>query len=190
VGPLQASGEEAQKRLLSVLKDARQDRPHPSPMVWGRSRWPEADAIRIKAGPPHRTWHHAPVLANAGLYPRSVLGLPIVIHFKTPPVEPNEHQILGALPSNHGWTKLERYSSPILVRPVRVWAGNGVQYVPVAIFTDCTLPAAARPLVTTDPGGELDPADVVSSFGMLSQANLTLQRIENAFANAPGFHSL
>src|SRR6185295_9864703 len=49
VGPLQASGEEAQKRLLSVLREARQDRPRPPATPWGRSRWPEADAIRLKA---------------------------------------------------------------------------------------------------------------------------------------------
>jgi hypothetical protein len=189
IGPLLASGEEAQKRLLSLLKDARQDRPHPTPTVWGRSRWPEADAIRLKVGP-GRNWHHKPNTANAGLYPRSVLGLPIVIHFKTPPVEPDVHHVLAAVPGPQGLTKLERYSSPILLRPVRVWEGNRAQYVPVAIFTDCTLPADARPLITTEPNAEANPVDMVSSFAMLSQANQTLQRIENAFANAPGFHSL
>lgn len=186
IGPLQATGEEAQKRLLSILKDARQDRPHPAPTVWGRSRWPEADAIRLKTGP-SRPWRHAPDPANAGLYPRSVLGLPIVVHFKTPPAEPDVHHILGALPDN---TKLERYSSPILLRPVRVWEGNTAKYVPVAVFTDCTLPASARPLVTTEPTAPLNSADVVRGFAMLNHADQTLHRIENAFATAPGFHSL
>jgi len=184
IGPLLATGEEAQKRLLSLLKDARQDRPHPTPTTWGRSRWPEADAIRLKTG---RTWHHAPNRANAGLYPRSVLGLPIVVHFKTPPAEPGDHHILGALPDD---TKLERYSSPILLRPVRVWQGDTAKYVPVAVFTDCTLPATARPLVTLKPEAPLNSADVVSSFAMQSHADLTLQRIENVFAHAKEFYVL
>jgi CRISPR-associated protein Cmr1 len=187
-GPLLASGEEAQKKLLGVLREARQDRPRP-PEPWGRSRWPEADAIRIKADP-GRTWNHRPVPANAGQYPRSILGLPIVVHFKTPPAEPDDHHILGAVPHEQTWKKLERYSSPVILRPVRVWEGNRMQYAPVAVFTDCTLPTDARPLVTTDPKTELNPAEVVRSYAILHDADQTLRRIESAFASAPGFHPL
>ena len=189
VGPSEPSGEKAQKQLLSALKEARQDRPHPAAMVWGRSRWPEADAIRLKADP-RRSWHHAPNPANANLYPRSVLGLPIVVHFITPPAEPGDHHVLGALPDGQDWRKVERYSSPILLRPVRVWEGDRTMYVPVAVFTDCTLPATARPLVTRDPTASLKSADVVTSFRLLNEADKTLRRIENVFAQTQGFHSL
>ena len=188
VGPLQATGEEAQKRLLSVLREARQDRPHQPGGPWGRSRWPEADAIRIKADP-SKKWAHAPNPANAGRYPRSVLGLPIVVHFKTPPFEPSDHHILGALREGMEWRKLERYSSPILLRPVRVWEGNRAQYAPVAVFTECTLPDATQSLVTTEPQASVNPADVVS-YRPLSEAQATLSRIERAFGNALGFHFL
>jgi CRISPR/Cas system CMR-associated protein Cmr1 (group 7 of RAMP superfamily) len=188
VGPGEVSGEKAQKRLLSALKEARQDRPHPSAMIWGRSRWPEADAIRLQADP-RRNWHHAPNPANANLYPRSVLGLPIVIHFKTPPAEPGDHHVLGALPDGRDWRKVERYSSPVLLRPVRVWEGNRTMYVPVAVFTDCTLPATARPLITRDPTANLNSAAVVASFEMLNEADETLRRIENVF-ETQGFHFL
>jgi len=189
LGPAQASGEEAQRKLLSVLRGIRQDRPRPQG-GWGRSRWPEADAIRLKEGPA-KSWVHPPNPENAGRFPRAALGLPIVIHFKDrPPTEPEEHQILGAQPHEQGWRKIERYSSPVLLRPVCIWEKDRAQYVPVAIFTDCTLPADFRPLVTTKPKGELAPSDVVRNYGILNHADETLLRIESAFEKAPGFHPL
>ena len=190
IGPPQATGEEAQKRLLTVLRGARQDRETSTSNRWGgRSRWPEADSIRLKAVP-RRSWVHAPNPANAGKYPRAALGLPIVVHYKTPPAEPDDHHILAALPAGEKWTKLDRYTSPLILRPVRVWENGRVQYVPVAVFTDCTLPRVARPLVVTDPGAEAAGADVVPGFDIASEADTTLQRIEDFFVNAPGFKSL
>jgi CRISPR-associated protein Cmr1 len=190
LGPLQATGEEAQKRLLTVLRSARQDRETSTTNRWGgRSRWPEADAVRLKAGP-RRAWVHSPKPANAGRYPRAALGLPIVVHYKTPPVEPEDHHILAALPGAEKWTKLDRYTSPLILRPVRIWENREVKYVPVAVFTDCTLPNTARPLVVTDPSAEAADADVVPGFDIASEASSTLQRIEDFFVNAPGFKSL
>lgn len=190
VGRTQPTGEEAQKKLLAVIRGARQDRPRPRANQWGRSRWPEADAIRLKADP-QREWTHAPERDNAEQYPRAALGLPIVVHFKDrPPVEPPEHQILAAKPEGREWKKLERYSSPILLRPVRVWNGNGALYVPVAIFTDCTFPADYRPLVTTDPKGEVKTADVVRSYSIRDHAEEALRRIETAFETDSDFRAL
>jgi CRISPR-associated protein Cmr1 len=189
LGPIQESGEAAQKSLLAALRDARQDRPRPPKDKWGRSRWPEADAIRLKVDP-GRKWGHAPDLGNNERYPRAALGLPIQVHFKTPPGEPQDHQILAAEPAGKNWHKLERYSSPILLRPVRIWENDRPRYVPVAVFTECTLPSSARPLVTDAPGEDLDPTDVVSSWDILHHANSTLQRIEAVFASVPGFRSL
>jgi CRISPR-associated protein Cmr1 len=190
LGPLQATGEEAQKKLLSILRKARQDRPQPPQNQWGRSRWPEADAIRLKFDP-QRQWHHSPESANAKQYPRAALGLPIVIHYKdSPPREPKEHHVLGALPGQPRWHKLERYSSPVLLRPVRVWEGDQVRYVPVALFTDCTLPADARPLVTEEPKAEPKSTDIVRSYEISSHADATLRRIEDAFDADPEFRIL
>jgi len=189
LGPVQSSGEEAQRKLLSVLRGIRQDRPRPQG-GWGRSRWPEADAIRLKENPT-KNWGHPPSSGNAEQYPRAALGLPIVIHFKDhPPAEPAEHQVLGALPHEQGWRKIERYSSPVLLRPVCVWERDRPRYVPMAIFTDCTLPSDVRPLVTTEPKAELALSDVVKSYGILKNADETLRRIESAFEKAPGFHPL
>lgn len=183
IGRPEPTGEAAQKRVLSVLRDARQDRP-----PRGRSRWPEADAIRIKAGP-RKSWAHSPDPSNADQYPRAALGLPIVVHYKTPPEEPEDHHILGYLPGQED-PKVERYSSPILLRPVRIWEGKAVKYVPVAIFTDCTLPKDLRPLVTTDPKAKANRADVVPSYEILAQSEGTLERIEKVFQEASGFYSL
>lgn len=189
LGAAQPTGEAAQKELLAVLRGARQDRPNSSRRSPGRSGWPEADAVRLKSGPT-KQWDHQPDPANAGQYPRATLGLPIVLHYKTPPVEPAVHHILGALPDGREWRKLERYSSPVILRPVRVWAGDKAQYIPVAIFTDCTLPADARPLVTPAPKDKLKEADIIHSYRLAENADATMQRIESAFASASGFRSL
>jgi CRISPR-associated protein Cmr1 len=193
LGPPQISGEKAQLKLLEVLRKVRQERYPSQTGRYGRSKWPEPDAIRLKADPAKK-WKHKPAPANAGQYPRAALGLPIVMHFKdNPPIEPEEHQILAARPdpkNNGKWNKLERFSSPILLRPVRIWEGNRLLYVPVALFTDPTLPADARPLVTTTPKAPASAADVVSSYDISQHADDTLRRIERAFAAAPGFRIL
>src|SRR5262249_27899150 len=111
-----------------------------------------------------------------------------------PPDDPPEHQILGAVPREQGasttWDKkLERYSSPILLRPVRIFRGRDSLYVPVAVFTDCTLPPSARPYVVPDPTGDLDPRHVVRSYALQPHADATLRRIENVFVTQ-GFEPL
>lgn len=192
LGAPENTGEQAQIRLLDALKKARQDRDR-SGNRYGRSKWPEPNAVRLKFDP-RRKWAHPPEAADAGQYPRAALGLPIVLHFKDgQPIEPPEHQILGAVPGEKGWEKpdkLERYSSPILLRPVRVWERDRAVYVPVAIFTDCTLPAVARPLVTTEPKGEAKTRDVVRDYDIRAHAEATLERIEKVFANDGTFRSL
>lgn len=180
------SAEEAQHELLSALREARQDRPHPKSWSgkdgWGRSRWPEADAIRLKAarGAAAGRWRHEPVPANAGRYPRAALGLPIVVQY-TGQREPETHHVLGVVQGPRGPLKLDRYSSPILLRPVRVWEGQRAVYVPVALFTDCTLPEGTQPLVTTAPNQEARPEDVVRAFEIRREADATLRRVEEKF---------
>jgi CRISPR-associated protein Cmr1 len=170
-----SSGEEAQRKLLEALREARQDRPHPTswrgPAGWGRSRWPEADAIRLHEG--RGPYAHPPNPANSGKYPRAALGLPIVVHFKDHP-EPADHQILATRPVED--VTFERYTSPILLRPVRIWPGKEVRYIPVAIFTECTLPQDCIPLIASN-GGRVPVPD----YRIQSQAAATLTRVETVF---------
>lgn len=189
LGAAQPTGEAAQKELLAVLRGARQDRPNSSRTSPGRSGWPEADAVRLKSGPKNN-WAHQPDPVNAGQYPRAALGFPIVLKFKTPPVEPAVHHILGTFHDGREWQKLERYSSPVILRPVRVWVGDKAQYIPVAIFTDCTLSTDVHPLVTSTPKEKPKEADIIHSYKLVQNADATMRRIERAFASAPGFRSL
>ncbi len=191
LGLPQDSGERAQLRLLDVLRKVRQERYPAKTGKYGRSKWPEPDAIRLKSDPTKK-WKHPPSAANAEQYPRAALGLPIVMHFKDGwPVEPKEHQILAARPDpKEKWTKLERFSSPVLLRPVRIWKEKEMLYVPVALITDCALPEDARPLVTIDPKAPAAAADVIQSYDISQHAGETLRRIELAFAEEPGFRLL
>lgn len=181
LGPPQMDAEQAQAYLLSALKQARQQRRAGS----NQSDWPESDAIRLKVG---GSFVHSSLAKNAGQYPRAVLGLPIVVHFKDRfPREPKDHQILAVA----GGQKLERYASPILLRPVRIFDGpkGSPRYVPVALFTDCTLPSDARPLVVEDPKAPPAPRDIVTSYDLQAHADATLRRVEAAFQK-PRFEPL
>jgi CRISPR-associated protein Cmr1 len=178
--------EEAQSTLLSALRAARQER-KPSAHGYGRSTWPEADAVRWKEG---GAYVHPPASQNRDQYPRAALGLPIVMHFKDGPRrDPQDHHVLAALPTQEGWVKLDRFASPILLRPVRVWEGQTARYVPVALFTDCALPPAVRPLVTVDPKAAARPGDVVGGYDLVQQAGSTLDRIAAVFLKK-GFRAL
>ena len=72
----------------------------------GRSRWPEADAIRRRTGraaPGHQPEH--PVRDH---FPRAAFGLPIVFHFKDSD-DPRDHTLN---PVGH-----DRMASPLILRP-------------------------------------------------------------------------
>lgn len=198
IGSESASSEEAHKKLLEAMREARQDRPHPRNWKsgdWGRSRWPEADAIRFKAArtPDGSEWSHVPHAENKNKYPRIARGLPIVVHYMTrdnEPPEPRDHRIYGARPmGRNDWKKIERFASPILLRVVRVWRDGAPRYVPIAIFTDCTLPMDTRPLVTRSENSSVDRRDVVEGYSIVDNANATLTRVEKKFQDA-GFEKL
>jgi CRISPR-associated protein Cmr1 len=192
LGPLFQTGEEAQRRLLAALREARQDRPHPvswrGGADWGESRWPEADAIRILEG--GARYAHPPHPPNAGRFPRAALGLPIIVHYKESPSgpEPADHTVLVSLLEGETPRTLERYASPIVLRPVRIWRGAEAKYVPVAIFTDCTLPRRSIPLVTT---GQADRRieHPIPSYDVAQHADATLARVEAVFLRL-GFQPL
>lgn len=123
--------------LLKLWRGIRQDRDHPTnwqgAQGWGRSRWPEADAVRLLTGT-HATWSHGvahqPDERNRGRAPRAHLGLPIGIKFKDDQLgHHHHHQERGALvctePARHELVAVrdgqtddepsERYASPVLL---------------------------------------------------------------------------
>lgn len=178
VGQARATAEEAQKRLLLALKEARQGK---------GSNWPEADAIRWKANARNAEARGLKV-DRAKRYPRMVLGLPIVFHFVSfGHPEPRDHYLYAVDRGFEPRQKFDRYSSPILLRPVRIWERGQPRYVPVAIFTDCTLPDSARPLIVTNASikvEEITEADIAHSFEPLAEANATFRAVESAFERA------
>ena len=148
-----------------VGRNPGQGTPHP-----GRSRWPEADAIRRLTrthAPAHKPEH--PV---DGFYPRASFGLPLVFHFKDkhkgdPKGKDRDNLVLN--PDRHERSvspqqarrhdnddpsdRDKRMASPLILRP---WF-DGRQYRPVALL----LPDWKERLsvhVCLDPAGAKTPA--------------------------------
>lgn len=104
---------EAWKTAIAALRNFRQkegigrnrgqqpDRP-------GRSRWPEADAIRRHTGT--HAPQHAPEHPAGQRFPRAVFGLPIIFHFKDKDDPPDA----TLTPIDK-----ERMASPLILRPYR-----------------------------------------------------------------------
>jgi len=169
------SGEEAQRTALEVWRALRQDRAHPrswdGPTGWGRTRWPEADAVRDLAGT-HAVWEdgtkHEPAPANLGKAPRAHLGLPIVLQYKDASLtvwrhgqrQPNTHRERGKLtqpePGPHEIVsdQGDRYASPVLMSVVRVADDGPAQFAGVVLVTPSLLTSATT---KQDRGTPLDP---------------------------------
>lgn len=104
----------------------------------GRSRWPEADAVRRLAGLPHWLPKHVPVHTGGDHFPRVAFGMPLTIQFVGPGtivskgnvdqsnLEPLPRYIL---PPNG---LADRMTSPLILRPVAVQVGRHVRYWAVA----------------------------------------------------------
>jgi len=133
--PSKRSANDAWKAIISSLKRFRQHRPG-----YGRSRWPEPDAIRkatgqwLKSGV-KAAGHpgHAPDPKNSGKFPRAAFGLPIVFHFKdaderNPNREPRD--VLLKLDSH------DRMASPLILRPIRM---SEQRYFGLAVLLNGTL---------------------------------------------------
>lgn len=140
---------DAHEKLLRAWRQFRQDRPHPQtwagPAGWGRTRWPEADAVRLAAGT-HARWDggvsHAPLAENRGKAPRAHLGLPIMVKFKD--VQLRRHPERGMLQrldpgpqpftiraTNRHGSASDRYASPILLTITRLDGGRWHPFVAV-----------------------------------------------------------
>lgn len=147
---IQRSENDAWKKLIGELKRFRQQRPEKE--VWsqakghnvkayGRSHWPEADAIRrltkqwVKPGnkyPNHPG--HVPKTGNSGKFPRAVFGLPIVFHFKDnnpegTSLDPDDdpRDVVLTLDSH------DRLASPLILRPLCISEG---QYVGLTVLLE------------------------------------------------------
>lgn len=122
----------AQQSLLKLLRDMRQGegigrRAGSRPGGFGRSYWPEPDALRRITG--RTTPQHKTPLTTADAFPRAAFGLPIVFHFKDRG-DPN-----AELQSIAG----DRWASPLVFRPLSV----GSKYASVAAEL-CPRPTRAR----------------------------------------------
>ncbi len=129
---------EAWKLVIGGLKKFRQHRPG-----FGRSRWPEPDAIRQLTGQwlkpdIKKQGHtgHLPNPNNSGKFPRAAFGLPIVFHFKDSddnnPGNPNQdpRDVVLRLAAH------DRLASPLILRPLCLSDGN---YVGLAVMLAGTL---------------------------------------------------
>lgn len=189
------SAEEAQKRSLELLRLVRQRRPHPSHWggrnQWGQTEWPEADAVRLAVG----TSSHPTVATRAGNFPRGVLGLPIVFHFKDegPTGDPGDHTLYAQL--LRAVKRLDRYTSPLLLRPVVVWGAKGREFLSLALWTRPTLPEDALPVL--EPGAAKKGGATLSktqtfplSIASAAENAQLIQALDEAFNKATDFERI
>lgn len=112
-----AAWQSAVKALWSFRQQPGFARDHSSGGHPGRSRWPEADAIRRTVCSPSKG--HPPRHAAGNVFPRAAFGLPIVFHFNDGD-DPKDTQLV---PVVHG-QRCERMASPLIVRPYRAASGK------------------------------------------------------------------
>ena len=198
-----SSGEEAQQQLLATLREARQDRPHPGNWQgkagWGQSRWPEGDAIRWKtqkSSPPAASWRHKPHPKNQGCFPRAALGLPIIVHFKDQRhgEDPPDHSVSAAIPAAQPGgkpTRINRFASPLILRPVRIWVAGAPRHIPVAVLGPMTLRPDAVPAVELTKNNVVPetpaPQDLIPTYSIAAHADLAFSKVIEKFSS---FHRL
>lgn len=168
-----ATGEAAQRHVLEMWRAFRQDRPHPpnwrGGANWGRSRWPEADALRFAHGM-HARWAdgttHAPAPDKRGKAPRAHLGLPIIVKFKDDATgrahddrrgrrlapEPPRSTLARA---RDGQDPDDRYASPIWLSVARVADQGSDAYRGIVLVTPSLLTGDVG--ILERPGARLDP---------------------------------
>jgi len=96
--------------LFRQLKTFRQDRNKGSASPFGRSRWPEPDAIRRIPGMTSSDMH-SKRLNTVDKFPRAKFGLPIIFKFKDEGIgDPKQTSLEG---QDH-----DRLASPLILRPI------------------------------------------------------------------------
>ncbi len=107
------------EECIKMLQEFRQDRPQPR----ARSRWPEPDEIRRIRGV--HSSNHAPINTGKG-FPRAVLGLPILFHFKTAG-DPGQNTLNVV---NNEDLEL-RMASPAIIKPFAI---SPVEAIPLLLI--------------------------------------------------------
>lgn len=114
----------AWQEAIDVLREYRQgvgvgrhppSHGHRSPA--GRSRWPEADALRRIVG--KHAANHPPTHPAGDVFPRAAFGLPIIFHFK----DAGEPADSVCLPLSTGSPRT-RLASPLILRPYPAASGR------------------------------------------------------------------
>jgi len=113
IGPKQPT-QQAWERAIEDYRKYRQDRFPPTRGKYGRSRWPEPDAIRKIRQIPGIPWAHNRPVTIEDEFPRSQFGLPIVFHFKSDPKGRPDPQD-NTLRIN---SELDRFASPLILKPL------------------------------------------------------------------------
>ena len=155
LGPPVKTADEAHKSVLETWRAIRQDRPHPQSWDgregWGRSTWPEADAIRIATGQ-HAVWargvQHEPDGANRDRAPRAHLGLPIILKFKDTTQSPSraDRGTITKFDPGPGSYEIratqasDRYASPVVLSVVKL----GARWAPIALIAPSALRGAVQ----------------------------------------------
>lgn len=132
----------------------------------GRSRWPEPDLLRLVAQRDHgaRGWDHEPrtqpeELPQLGA-PRAAFGLPLVMHFKTARGRfQGDAQADAELYPWLDGRKLERWVSPLIVRPLRWGPGD---YRSGLVVLDQPAPAEVQVILDQEKGLNQNPGRTVS----------------------------
>jgi len=100
----------------------------------GRSRWPEADAIRRLTG--QSAPIHSTPTVHVDRFPRAAFGLPIVFHFQNDPHDPNAQGDPDFEPLELRPAEFERFASPLLLRPIPTSQG----FLPGALVLSSAMP--------------------------------------------------
>lgn len=122
------NADEAWKYLFRSLKNFRQARhDNAQGRPYGRSKWPEPDAIRDITG--QSAAKHSRRRLSFNKFPRAKFGLPIIFQFKDTDINPSD-------PSQTSLQGVEsdRLSSPLILRPLACAGGKAVG---VALLLDC-----------------------------------------------------
>jgi len=102
--------------LFQQLKVFRQERYPGSISPFGRSKWPEPDAIRRLPGIPSAANHKTP-RSKIDKFPRGQFGLPIIFKFKDDDKgDPAPTTLQGVKISENKY--IDRLASPLILRPI------------------------------------------------------------------------
>lgn len=140
--PAQQDAYPAWLKLINSLKDFRQSRSLKGVggqmRPFGRSHWPEPDAIRDLTGQSLKSKGHDVPVYNPPIhkFPRAAFGLPIVFEFKDddqsdPDKDPRKTELKGA--------NYERRASRLVLRPLKCTDGRYVGLATI-LYDNVTIP--------------------------------------------------